>query len=388
MAKSATIVFDMRALQAGYKAHKTRGIGVYARNLARRMSLSPAGLAWIPMFDPRFENEWLSGFGALPLQPGAVSSVLRPVVREFLTQLLFMRPALDRFAREQKAGLIFFPTHLDAPPGLCVPYAVTAHDMIQSALRKEHYNSIKHRLHIESQKKALNGARLVIAISHHTKQDVIKHAGVDPEKIVVIYNGVDPVFRPGAGEGFARLTLPEKFVLNVGGIDFRKNISLLLTAFCELSRKHPDYRLVVTGEITRDPQYGSFTRMVDKLGLAEKIITTGYVSTEELAALYNRARMMFYPSVYEGFGLPVAEAMACGAPVISTNCSSIPEVAGEAAILLPPDKPEAFAQALITLAENEGERERLKKAGIERAAMFTWEECARKTFEALAAATG
>jgi len=386
LTRMKTVAFDLRPLQDGFKAHKARGIGVCTRNIIGRRSLAPGTIAISPFHDPRYESAEALRHGSVPVELGVVARMVSPYLKEFIVQRIFMRCALERFAEKSGADILYFPTHLDVPPGLRIPYAVTAHDMIQSALKDRFYGSLKNRLAVSRQMDALRGAAVIFAVSEHTKKDVVKHAGADPSKIIVTSNGVDSVFRPGGGRLPDGLVPPGRFVLNVGGIDWRKNTPLLLRSFAALHGKHPEWRLVVTGEIKNDQLYPAFRSLVSELGLEKSVVETGYVTAETLCALYNRADIFFYPSLYEGFGLPVLEAMACGTPVISTNRASIPEVGGTAAVLLDPDKPDDFAEALIRLAESEDERRRLSEAGVKRAALFTWDACAEKVYKGLAEA--
>lgn len=377
--------FDLRALQDGFKAHKARGIGVYSRNLIQRKNLAPADLDITSFYDPGYESSEAGKFGATPYKIGKLAGFIRPRMKEYAFQTTVFRRAVERTLRASGAGLLFFPSHLDVPAGLRVRYAVTAHDMIQAALQGKFYNSFKHKVDIARQVQTLRGAAHIIAVSRHTKDDVVKHAGVPEGKVTVVYNGVDPGFRPGVGAALERFDLPEKFVINVGGIDWRKNVGLLLDSFAALVREKPDWRLVMTGAIEDDPLYPGFLAALKERGLERSVMLLGYVSREELIALYNRAAFLIYPSLYEGFGLPVLEAMACGAPVITTNRTSIPEVAGGAALALDPDEPDSFREAVIKLANSEGERKKLSEAGIKRAAMFTWDKCAKETYQTLSA---
>ncbi|MBI5815334.1 MAG: glycosyltransferase family 4 protein [Nitrospinae bacterium] len=378
--QAVNVLFDLRPLQGGFKAHKKRGIGVYARSLAARRLLAPGNLSISGFHDPCFESAEAEAAGSGALAIGPLTTFARVNFKEFFTQHLFMRKVIEKHARAAKADILFFPTHLDVPMGLGAPYVVTAHDMIQSALKERFYTSLKHRLHTAAQAAVLRGARLVIAVSEHTKWDVVKYAGVDPARIAVVHNGVDPVFRPGVMADLSRFKLPDRFILNVGGIDWRKNVDLLLHAFGRLREKEPDVYLLMAGDIKGDPQYAKFTARLESEKLDRAVIELGYVAAEELAALYGKAAAFFYPSVYEGFGLPVLEAMACGTPVVSTNLTSIPEVAGSAAILLDPSAKEDFAEALIRLVRSQDERGRLSQAGLSRAQQFGWDKCATETF--------
>lgn len=374
--------FDIRGLQDGFKAHKRRGIGVYIRSLIESGGLAASGLETRLFHDATYEDAEPGALGSLACGGGS-ASMARRLMKEYAWIHFgfwrYARPALRRAGAE----LAFFPAHLDVPVGVGMPYVTTAHDMIQAVLQKKFYVSWKHKVDIARQKAALRGARLVIAVSRHTKDDVVRVAGVDPDRIVVVHNGIDPGFGADTGAGLERLSLPEKFVLHVGGIDWRKNVPLLLDSFKRLADETPDYHLVVAGQIENDPRYPSFLKMIADRGLEEKVHMPGYVTRRELAALYARARVFVYPSLYEGFGYPVLEAMACGAPVVTTNVSSIPEVAGDAAALADPEDSAAFSEALVRVAGSAEEREKLSAAGVRRAAMFSWDVCGKKTGTAL-----
>ena len=378
--------FDLRGLQDGFKAHKKRGIGVYIRSLARRMNLAPAGLELFPFYDPAYEAEEPLALGAEAYDTSWVAP-LKPLMHQYVWQHFAFRPVISEARTRRDLAGFYFPSHLDAPAGMGAPYAVTAHDLIQAAMG-DMYNSLKHRVHVVKQLSALKGARAVIAISHHTKADVIKYAGVDPERITVAHLGAGPEFHPGAEADLSRFNLPERFVLNVGGIDRRKNMNLLFAAFTKLLDKKPDFHLIMTGAIEEDPLFLEFSRDLEKRSLGSRVRALGYVSAMELAALYTRAEVFFYPSLYEGFGLPVLEAMACGAPVITTDRSSLPEVAGEGALTLDPGKPELFSSALIRLAESGEERAALKEKGLAQAGKFSWDKHAMAVWEALETAFG
>ncbi|MDH5509978.1 MAG: glycosyltransferase family 4 protein [Nitrospinota bacterium] len=380
------IGFDLRGLQEGFKAHKKRGIGVYIRNLAARMRLAPRELSMIPFHDPGMEAEEPLALGSEAYDTRYVGP-LRPMLRQYVWQHFLFRPVIAAAVKKRGLDAFFFPSHLDAPAGISVPYAVKAHDLIQAAMGEMH-SSLKHRAHVMKQISALRGARVIIANSHHTKSDVVKYAGVAPEKIVVAHLGVDRVFTPQADADLSRFNLPEKFILNVGGIDPRKNINLLFTAFSKLLERDPDYHLLMTGALDDDPKFRDFTEELERRSLKSRARALGYVTQSELAALYARADLFFYPSLYEGFGLPVLEAMACGAPVITTDRSSIPEVAGDAALTLDPDQPELFTEALLRLAGSKDERDRLRELGPKRAATFSWDSHALIVWDTLAKSFG
>jgi glycosyltransferase involved in cell wall biosynthesis len=206
----------------------------------------------------------------------------------------------------------------------------------------------------------------VLAISERTKRDLIEHYGIDERKIVVTPLGVDPTFRPNG-------STPDgpQYALFVGGIQPRKDP---LTAIEALALVDGDLRLVLVGDEKRG---GDEVRAaVRRLGLEPRVEFAGYVEHDGLASLYRGAACLVFPSRYEGFGLPVLEAMASGTPVVATTAGAVPEVAGDAAVLVEPGDPQALAEGIRHAL---GDRERLVAAGLERARRFTWAETARLT---------
>jgi len=223
----------------------------------------------------------------------------------------------------------------------------------------------------------------VIAISESTKRDLVSLLEIQAEKICVTHLGVDKRFRPATEEQeLARVrrkyNLPSKYILYVGVIEPRKNLETLVDAY-QADSFHGEFDLVLAGSLG-----WGFTRLLEKIAnshVRNRIQMPGYVADADLPALFNMAAVFVYPSVYEGFGLPVLEAMACGTPVITSQVSSLPEVAGDAAILVDPSDPKAFASALQNVLGDDHLRKSLSERGIQRARLFTWEKTAQKTLE-------
>jgi glycosyltransferase involved in cell wall biosynthesis len=223
----------------------------------------------------------------------------------------------------------------------------------------------------------------IIAISESTKRDAIRLYGIPEEKIEVTYLAVDPRFRP-ADAGVVSMVrerhrLPERFLLYVGTIEPRKNLSLLLDTMKILMERGRGIPLVVAG--AKGWMYEDIFLKVRKAGLEGKVLFTGYVPDEELPALYSAAEAFLFPSLYEGFGFPVLEAMACGIPVLCSNTSSLPEVAGDAAILLSPRDPGDWADSIKEILDNGSLRERMREEGFRQASRFSWERTARETWD-------
>lgn len=226
-------------------------------------------------------------------------------------------------------------------------------------------------------------ARHLIAVSHATRDDLISRYQVDPSRITVIHNGVHDTFRPiddadHLARSTARFGVDRPFILCVGNLGTRKNQSLLVRAFARLARTRAfDHDLVLVGKQSfggeRIPQEARLP------GIAGRVHLCGFVDTEELIALYNRATFSVYPSLYEGFGLPVLESMACGTPVITSNLSSMPEIAGDAALLVDPRDEPGLAAMMSRLLDSPALRASLRAAGLERSRRFSWQAAAAQT---------
>ena len=222
----------------------------------------------------------------------------------------------------------------------------------------------------------------VITDSQHSKEDIIRLLRLPPARIETVYPGVNPLFRPLRDEKRAaqvrhRYGIEGDFILAVGRLYRRKNIVRLLRAFHLLRRKeNRPARLVLAGG--RGDGYDEVLSTMRDLGLEREVILTGPVPDEELVILYNLASVSVYLSIYEGFGLPVLEALACGTPVVASNSSSLPEVCGEVALTVDPYDVEAIAAAIAQALSDEALHRRVRQEGPAWAGKFTWEEAARK----------
>ncbi len=231
---------------------------------------------------------------------------------------------------------------------------------------------------------AVKRANRIIAVSHSTKQDIIKLLGAPEEKIDVIYEAGDDFFRPIPSQearsilAKAGKRLPERFILFVGTIEPRKNIKTLIQAYKILKDRYGhDVSLVLAGATgwLADDVY----ELVEKLDIEQDVHFLGRTSNEHLLALYNLAIALAHPAYYEGFGLPLLEAMTCGAPVICSNVSSLPEVVGDAAILISPEDVEMWVAGLHRVIADADLRQEMSRKGLARAKAFSWEKAARET---------
>jgi len=230
-------------------------------------------------------------------------------------------------------------------------------------------------------KSSVKRAHHIIAISENTKKDIIKYTGVEEDKISVVYEAPDRKF----GQIFDKTeldiikieyNLPEQFIFCCDTITPRKNTARLLAAFDLIKDKIP-HKLVLTGGVSWKSK--TVSDMVDSM--KDSVIKLGYVPDGDMPLLYNLADLFVYPSLYEGFGLPPLEAMACGCPVITSNTSSISEVVGDAGVMVDPYNIDDLAKAMYDILTNDALRENMTKKGLERAKMFSWEKTARETLK-------
>jgi glycosyltransferase involved in cell wall biosynthesis len=260
-----------------------------------------------------------------------------------------------------------------------IPLVITSHDL--AIFREPETYQFSRVLYWRKLfEHAIQKASCVVAISNSTRDDLIEIMHVPPTKIRVIYCGVNSSFRSiNDGDVLERVRmkygLPKDFLLFVGLFSPRKNIAGILKSFAILKNKFKiPHHLVIVGE--KGWRYKSDLELVNKLGLGKSVLFPGFIKEDDLTAVYNIADVFVFPSLYEGFGLPVLEAMACGTPVVTSNISSLPEVVGSAGILVNPHDHEEIASAIYRLLTDKKLSSRFTKEGLERSSHFTWEKAA------------
>jgi glycosyltransferase involved in cell wall biosynthesis len=239
--------------------------------------------------------------------------------------------------------------------------------------------------------RSLRRADAVLADSIATRDDLARLLRIDPARVSLVYPGVSPRFRPLPPDQIEpvrrRLGLPDRFILFVSTLEPRKNLVRLIEAFARLLRRSgegpapqlADLKLVIGGR--RGWLYEEIFAAIERLHLGQQICALDYVDDNDLPALYNLADVFAYPSVYEGFGLPALEALACGTPVLTADNSSLPEAVGDAAVLVPAGDVDAIAAGLARLLADPALRARLRAAGPLRARQFTWARAAQQVLE-------
>jgi len=309
------------------------------------------------------------------------------VRRSPLAKVLFEQVEVPRRAAALQAALLHVPYW--APPLFCkLPVVVTVHDLIPMLLA-DYRRSAAVRAYTALVAAATRRAAHVVADSEATKRDLVAHLHLPADRITVIPLGVDRRYcagrTPGVGDAVReRYALPDRFLLYLGGFDPRKNVPLLLRSYQRVIQEQPETPLlVIAGRLPTPSSGGRHTLrlLAEQMGLEERIRFIGWVREEDKPALYRACDLFVFPSQYEGFGLPVLEAMACGAAVIATRTSSLPELVAEAGVLVPVGDLEALSEAIADLLGDEDRRRTLGQAAAARAGEFSWDRTARRTVE-------
>ncbi|RMD75570.1 MAG: glycosyltransferase family 1 protein [Chloroflexi bacterium] len=327
-----------------YTIYTTRGLNQAALGLPPNFVVKPSRL---PTINPRIRIPWEQG------------------IAPFL-----LRGKVDLYHGCLNVAPLLSP----------VPTVITIHDLafIRFPQTFRTYNRIY--LDLATRLSARRASR-ILAVSEHTKREVAGLLGISPERIVVTPNATRSHFRPFAADIIdqfrARKGLPARFILYVGTLEPRKNLTTLLEAFALVSRRVPAVPLLIGGG--KGWMYQPIFARLAQLNLQDRVKFVGYIPEEELPLWYAAATIFVFPSMYEGFGMPPLEAMACGTPVITSNTSSLPEVVGDAGLMVDPAAPAALADAMMQLLTDADLYAALRQRGLERARRFSWAETAAKT---------
>ncbi len=305
---------------------------------------------------------------------------------ENLGKVWFEQMAFSNVCLRERVALAHVP-YFAPPLSPATRTVVTIHDLIPMILPL-YRGSFLIRMYTQLVAAAARRAGAIIADSECSKRDIVGRLGIDPARVHVIYLAADARYRPISDSAALaaiprKYVLPEKFLLYLGGFDQRKNVRVILEAFALLPEIYKEgYRLVLAGvmlgadsEFFPDPR-----RIAREAGLADDAIRfIGWVAEEDKPALYARATAFLFPSLYEGFGLPPLEAMACGTPVICSDAASLPEVVGDAALTAGSGSPLAWAEAIRALVNDEARRREMRERGIAQAMKFSWARAAEET---------
>lgn len=368
MSSPAHIALNAHLL-SGEASYRSAGIHGYIYNT----------LAHLPEVDPDLSYTVFVGAGRLPDRAGSGWEVRRsrlptqhPVARIVWEQLL----APLEMAQVQPD--LFHGMAFAAPVLWNGPSVVTVYDL--SFLRYPERLGRARRLYLRwATASSVRRARRVIAISESGRQELCQLMGVPVEKIDLALPGVAPYFKPLPAAEVAAFraehNLPERFILYLGTLEPRKNLATLLHAYAKLPQRGA-VKLVLAGG--QGWQVAEIFALIEQLDLKQDVLLPGFIPNDRLPLWYNAAETFVYPSVYEGFGLPLLEAMACGIPVVASDTTSLPEAVGAAGILVPPVAVEQWVDALAHLLDDRDRRQALSRSGQVRSRSFTWEGAARQ----------
>jgi glycosyltransferase involved in cell wall biosynthesis len=368
------IAFDGTTLRPG-----RTGVGYYTEHLLHHLAEDEANAELIVL-----SNRPLDVTRRLPAGVGVHASRVRT------PRLLWMQAVAPRVLRKLQPDVAHFTNGM-VPLISPVPTVVTIHDMSLTMYPGYHPRRrvLLNRPLVDV---AARRAHAIITVSQSAKRDIVRLYGVPPERVHVVHEAAAPSFRRVNDRAELdrvrqRYGLADRVILYVGTVEPRKNLPSLIEGFAARRRNGDlSHQLVCAGP------YGWLSRdiedRIDRLGIRRAIRFTGYVPFEDLPALYSLAEMFVFPSVYEGFGLPVVEAMACGTPVVTGDVPALAEVAGDASEYAGSLDAESIGEALVALARSRDRREELSACGLARARQFSWQRAARETLEVYRAAVG
>ncbi len=356
------------------------GIGSYIRNLIEGIARRPeAQLYLFRVYVPGKERD------ALPPLPPNFEIVEENSPGYSISELTgfawrLLRDRLD----------LFHAAHYVIPPLARARAVVTIHDIIHVLYPQFLPNRAALLYARVMIRRALRRADRIVTVSHNSKRDLVDYFGIAPARIDVIYNGVAARFRPDLPRAerdrvAAKYGLPRPYLLFLGGEKPHKNVRSVLRAFAEARRDRAlPHTLVLAGPMP--PNRSRVEALIAALDLGSRVVRTGVVPEEDLPGLFAGADAFLYPTLYEGFGLPVAEAMACGTPVLTSSTSALQEIAGGYAYLVDPMDVDAIARGIADLATDPARRAELSELGRRRAADFSWDRAAGETLRVYAEA--
>lgn len=303
--------------------------------------------------------------------------------RDFSTpqRLMWDQIYFPRLAKKQRVDILHQPC-FSAPLFYAGKIVITVHDLI-SLHFPQNIPLVSRLYYSRWMPLTYRAADRIVAISENTKKDIVQMLHLPEEKITVIHSAVGPEFRPiddpvKIGQIKHKYATGEKFILDVGTLEPRKNLPFLVKAFARAIKQGDlPHNLVITGK--KGWHYESLFNLVKTLNLADRVIFPGYVGEGDLPILYNAAELFVFPSTYEGFGFPPLEAMACGTPVIASDNSSIPEVVDEAGILIAGYDEKLWGQKIAAVLQNQSLAVNLSRKGLSQSKKFSWEKTARET---------
>jgi glycosyltransferase involved in cell wall biosynthesis len=356
------------------------GVATYTRNVVRALARIDRGNQYLLLGSPKEAAE----IGPLP---GNFTCV--PLVEPNSTPRGYFdcRATIKRFG----CDIAHIPHLFSLPRNLPCPYVMTVHDVLEHMYGAGEGSSLRRSLHFHLTRHVLRGAKRILAVSKFTKSEIEKLFAIPSQRIEVIYNAIDERFLRGHASEADRQILAERylvtypFVLYAGRISPHKNLVRIIEAFSALKAQlekqsqYADLKLIIIGdELSKHPD---LRRTVIRNGVQNDVRFMGFIPIEMLRLFYDAAKVFVFPSLYEGFGLPPLEAMAQGTPVVTSNISSLPEVVGNAAVLVNPENVFEIMRAVQRVLLDQSVRDKLRQRGYEQAKKFSWDASALRILE-------
>src|SRR6202790_3303032 len=356
------------------------GVGTYIRNVVRTLGRLDHQNSYLLIGSPAKVEE----IGALPPNFHTIP-LLAPErslhgYREFRGAL----KSLD-------CDLVHIPNLFSVPRALPCPYVMTVHDMLEHMARAREQSGFWRSIYFQTTKRVLSGAARIFAVSNFTRNEIEKLFEIPSERIEVVYNAIDERFLRGHASEADRDLIARRyqvtypFLLYAGRISPHKNVVRMIEAFSALKTElerdqaYPELKLIIIGDdLSGNPD---LRRTVVRSGVQNDVRFLGFIPIEVLRIFYDEAKVFVFPSLYEGFGLPPLEAMAHGTPVVTSNVSSLPEVVGNAAVLVNPENVFEIMRALHRVLMDQSLRSRMKERGYQQAAKFSWDASVRRILD-------
>jgi glycosyltransferase involved in cell wall biosynthesis len=368
------IAFDIRRMTEF-------GVGTYTRNVVRALGRLDHSNEYFLIGSPQKVEE----IGPLPpnFQTVPLLDADNTAKGYFEFRAILKRLSCD---------LAHIPHLFSIPRNLPCRYVMTVHDVLEHLYRARDRSGLRRSLHFQLTRRVLTGASRILAVSNYTKSEIEKLFGIPGSRIEVVYNAIDERFLRGHASDTDRQVLAERylvtypFLLYAGRISPHKNVVRIIEAFSALKAelekegRFSDLKLIIIGdELSKHPD---LRRTVVRGGVQNDVRFMGFVPIEMLRVFYDAAKIFVFPSLYEGFGLPPLEAMAHGTPVVTSNTSSLPEVVGNAAVLVNPENVFEIMRALLRVLLDQTVRDKYKQRGYEQAKRFSWDASARQILNA------
>jgi glycosyltransferase involved in cell wall biosynthesis len=356
------------------------GVGTYIRNVVRTLGRVDHENSFFLIGPPAKFQE----IGPLP--PNFQSVPLLAPERSVRGYREF-RIALRRL----KCDLVHIPNLFSVPRVLPCPYVMTVHDMLEHMARARQQTGFWSSWHLQMTGRVLRGAARIFAVSNFTRTEIERLFGIPPDRVEVVYNAIDERFLRGHASSADREFIAQRyqvtypFLLYAGRISPQKNVVRMIEAFSALKTElekdqlYPDLKLIIIGDdLSGNPD---LRRTVVRSGVQNDVRFLGFIPIEVLRTFYDEAKVFVFPSLYEGFGLPPLEAMAHGTPVVTSNASSLPEVVGNAAVMVNPENVFEIMRALHRVLTDQTLRARMKERGYNQATRFSWENSVRRVLD-------